>query len=66
VRTIDIHAHLMPQCLWRVVDAGGTWYGTRFEPGPGLGATVTNGRRSRVPNAKVRFAPEERLRDMDA
>jgi len=65
VRTIDIHAHLMPQCLWRVVDAGDAWYGTRFEPGPGLGATVTNGRRSRVPNAKVRFTPEERLRDMD-
>src|SRR5206468_2250561 len=55
----------MPQCLWRAVDAGDTWYGTRFEPGPGLGATVTNGRRSRVANAKVRFTPEERLRDMD-
>ncbi len=65
MRTIDIHAHLMPQCLWRTVDAGEAWYGTRFEPGAGLGATVTNGRRSRVPNAKVRFTPEERLRDMD-
>ena len=66
MRTIDVHAHLMPQCLWRTVDGGGSWYGTRFESGPGLGATVTNGRRSRVPNAKVRFTPEERLRDMDA
>jgi aminocarboxymuconate-semialdehyde decarboxylase len=65
MRTIDMHAHLMPQCLWRTVDAGEAWYGTRFEPGDGLGATVTNGRRSRVPNAKVRYTPEERLRDMD-
>ncbi|HYS15466.1 MAG TPA: amidohydrolase family protein [Candidatus Binatia bacterium] len=66
MRSIDIHAHLMPQCLWRTVDAGRAWYGTRYEPGEGLGATVTNGRRSRVPNLKVRFTPEERLRDMDA
>ena len=65
MRTIDVHAHLMPQCLWRTLDAGGTWYGTRFEPGPGLGATVTNGRRSRIASAKVRFTPEERLGDMD-
>src|SRR5262249_26653769 len=55
----------MPTCWWRVGDAGHAWYGTRFEPGRGLGATVTNGRRSRVPTAKVRFTPEERLRDMD-
>ena len=66
MRSIDIHAHLMPQCLWRTVDAGSEWYGTRFEPGEGLGATVTNGRKSRVATPKVRFTPEERLRDMDA
>jgi len=65
MRTIDIHAHLMPQCLWRAVDAGADWYGTRFEPGEGAGFTVTNGKRSRVPTPKVRFTPEERLRDMD-
>jgi len=65
MRTVDIHAHLMPQCLWRAVDAGRDWYGTRFEPGEGLGLTVTNGKKSRVPTPKVRFTPEERLRDMD-
>src|SRR6267142_4806791 len=51
MRSIDIHAHLMPQCLWRTVDSGGDWYGMRFD---------------RVPTPKVRFTPEERLRDMDA
>ena len=66
MRSIDIHAHLMPQCLWRTVDAGNAWYGTRYEPGEGLGVTVTNGRKSRVATPKVRFTPEERLRDMDA
>src|SRR5262245_18677003 len=66
MRTIDIHAHLMPQCLWRAVDAGRDWYGTRYEPGDGLGATVTGGKKSRLPTPKVRFTPDERLRDMDA
>jgi aminocarboxymuconate-semialdehyde decarboxylase len=66
MRSIDIHAHLMPQCLWRTVAAGRDWYGTRYEPGDGLGSTVTQGKRSRVSTPKVRFTPEERLADMDA
>jgi len=66
MRSIDIHAHVVPECLWRTVDAGKDWYGTRFEPGEGLGTTVTHGKRSRVTSPKVRFTPEERLEDMDA
>jgi len=64
--SIDIHAHLMPQCLWRTVATGRDWYGTRYEPGDGLGFTVTQGKRSRIATPKVRFTPEERLEDMDA
>ena len=66
MRSIDIHAHVVPECLWRTVDAGKDWYGTRFEPGEGLGTTVTHGKRSRVTSPKVRFTPEDRLKDMDA
>jgi aminocarboxymuconate-semialdehyde decarboxylase len=66
MRSIDIHAHVVPECLWRTVDAGKDWYGTRFEPGEGLGTTVTHGKRSRVTSPKVRFTPDERLKDMDA
>jgi len=66
MRSIDMHAHVVPQSLWRTVDAGRDWYGTRFEPGDGLGVTVTGGRRSQVSTPKVRFTPEERLADMDA
>jgi aminocarboxymuconate-semialdehyde decarboxylase len=62
--SIDIHAHVLPQCFWRAVDAGRDWYGTRFEADSG--ATVTDGKQSRIPMAKVRFTPEERLADMDA
>src|SRR5437879_4341675 len=45
MRSIDIHAHLMPQSLWRAVDAGRDWYGTTYERGEGLGTTVPQGRR---------------------
>src|SRR5262249_46648473 len=65
MRTIDIHAPLMRQCFGRAVDAGKDWYGTRHEAGEGLGATVTDGKRMRVPSAKLRSTPEERLKDMD-
>lgn len=66
MRTIDIHAHLMPQCLWKALDAGQAWYGVRYEPGQGLGFTVRHGKRNPVQSPKLRFTPEERLQDMDA
>ena len=66
MRTIDIHAHLMPQCFWKTVAAGQAWYGIRHEPGDGSGYMVSQGKRSAVPSPKVRFTPEERLKDMDA
>src|SRR5499427_3709139 len=64
--SIDIHAHLMPQSLWQTVGAGREWYGTRFEADGGLGSTVTAGKVSRIATPKVRFTPEERIKDMDA
>lgn len=65
MRTIDIHAHLMPQCLWRAIEAGQPWYGIRHEPGDGLGYTINAGKRRLINSPKLRFGPEERLRDMD-
>jgi aminocarboxymuconate-semialdehyde decarboxylase len=66
MRTIDIHAHLVPQSLWRAVEAGVPWHGYRHEPGDGLGTVVGGGRRIQFNSPKVRFTPEERLADMDA
>src|SRR5499426_3792135 len=65
MRSIDIHAHLMPQSLWRAVDAGQAWHGFRLEPGRGLGAVVRADKRVGVQTPKLRFTPEERLKDMD-
>jgi aminocarboxymuconate-semialdehyde decarboxylase len=66
MRTIDIHAHLVPDALWRAAEAGRQWHGFRHQPGEGLGTFVGGGRRIGFTSPKVRFTPEERLRDMDA
>jgi len=66
MRTIDIHAHLVPRSLWRAVEARQDWHGFRHEPGAGLGVMMGAGKRTAFSSPKVRFTPEERLSDMDA
>ena len=66
MRTIDIHAHLVPQAVWQAAAAGTDWYGYRHEPGEGLGSFIGDGKRTAFSSPKVRFTTEERLKDMDA
>ncbi len=66
MRTIDIHAHVVPQGLWRAADAAKEWYGYRHEKGDGLGTFIANGRRTGFTSPKVRLSAAERLKDMDA
>ena len=66
MKTIDIHAPLVPRSVWQAVEAKREWYGFRHEPGEGLGTMVANGKRTSFNSPKVRFTPEERLADMDA
>ncbi len=66
MRTIDIHAHLVPQCLWRAFDTGEAWHGIHHEAGPGAGVAVMEGRRVELGHPKIRFTPEDRLQDMNA
>jgi aminocarboxymuconate-semialdehyde decarboxylase len=66
MRTIDIHAHLVPRSLWQAAEARRDWYGFRHEPGDGLGTVMGNGKRTQFNSPKVRFTPEERIKDMDA
>src|SRR5467141_1274000 len=66
MRTIDIHAHLVPQAVWQAAAAGTDWYGYRHEPGEGLGSFIGDGKRTGFTSPKVRFTTDERLKDMDA
>src|SRR3989442_205583 len=66
MKSIDIHAHLVPKSVWQAAEAKRDWYGFRHEPGEGLGSFVGNGKRTQFTSPKVRLTPEERLKDMDA
>jgi aminocarboxymuconate-semialdehyde decarboxylase len=66
MKTIDIHAHIVPRSLWNAVEARREWHGFRHEPGEGLGTIVGGGMRTGFTSSKVRFTVEERLKDMDA
>lgn len=66
MKTIDIHAHLIPRSWWKAVEAKTPWYGFHHEPGPGAGTIIGGGKRAELITAKVRYTPEERLKDMDA
>jgi aminocarboxymuconate-semialdehyde decarboxylase len=62
MKTIDIHAHLVPRAVLQAIDAGRDWYGYR----PESGGMVGDGKRTTFSSPKVRFTPEERIKDMDA
>src|SRR2546425_106641 len=66
MKTIDIHAHLVPRSLWQAAEAGREWHGFRHEPGDGIGSMLGGGQRISFTSPKVRFTPEERLKDMDS
>ncbi len=66
MKTIDIHAHVVPESLWKAIDAKKDWHGFRHEPGEGLGAMVGGGMRTGFTSPKVRYSVAERLKDMDA
>ena len=47
MRSIDIHAHLTPQCFWRATEDGGDWHTLRREQDArGREYAVVGGRRS--------------------
>ena len=52
MRSIDIHAHLTPQCFLRAMDAGREWHS--IQPG------------TQTVNPRGTWTPEQRLADMDS
>jgi len=66
MRSIDIHAHILPGSLWKAIDAKKEWFGFRHEPGEGLGSVVGGGMRTHFTTPKARMGLEDRVKDMDA
>jgi aminocarboxymuconate-semialdehyde decarboxylase len=66
MRSIDVHAHLTPQCFWQATDNGGDWHTLRRETDArGMEYAVVGGRRQALP-PRARWTPEARLADMDS
>src|SRR6185436_13468258 len=66
MRSIDIHAHVTPQCFWRATENGGAWHTLRREKdAKGGEVAMVGGRRQSLP-PRARWTPEERIADMDS
>jgi len=66
MRSIDVHAHLTPQCFWQATEKGGDWHSLKREKDErGQECAIVGGRRQVLP-PRARWAPEERLADMDS
>ena len=66
MRSIDVHAHLTPQCFWQATENGGDWHTLRRETDArGMEYAVVGGRRQALP-PRARWTPEARLADMDS
>jgi aminocarboxymuconate-semialdehyde decarboxylase len=67
MRSIDIHAHVVPRSLWKAAEKGSEWHGYKHEAGDGgAGTLVANGVRTNLTSPKLLYTPEERMKDMDA
>lgn len=66
MRSIDIHAHLTPQCFWRATEGGGNWHTLRREQDARGRQVALVGDRRQILPPKTRWTPEERLADMDS
>ena len=66
MRSIDIHAHVTPQCFWRATENGGDWHTLRREKDARGGeVALVGGHRQALP-PRARWTPEERIADMDS
>jgi aminocarboxymuconate-semialdehyde decarboxylase len=66
MRSIDIHAHLTPQCFWRATENGGDWHGIKREQDAKGGEfALVGGQRQALP-PRARWTPEQRIADMDS
>jgi aminocarboxymuconate-semialdehyde decarboxylase len=65
MRSIDVHAHIVPDSLWKAIEGKADWHGYRHAPGQGHGGVVGGGMTTYFTTPKIRFSVEERLKDMD-
>ncbi|MFQ5861333.1 MAG: amidohydrolase family protein [Dehalococcoidia bacterium] len=66
MRSIDIHAHLTPQCFFRAVDSGKDWHGIKLERDTRGREFLVAGEHRAALHPRNRWTVEQRLADMDS
>jgi aminocarboxymuconate-semialdehyde decarboxylase len=66
MRSIDVHAHLTPQCFWQATEKGGDWHSLKREKAERGQECAIVGERRQVLPPRAKWTPEERLADMDS
>src|SRR5713101_3880049 len=66
MRSIDIHAHVTPQCFWKATENGGDWHSVKRERDAKGGELAIIGKSRQSLPPKARWTPEERIADMDS
>ena len=66
MRSIDVHAHLTPQCFWQATEKGGDWHSLKREKDERGQECAIVGERRQVLPPRAKWTPEERLADMDS
>ena len=66
MRSIDIHAHMVPQCFWKATEDGGDWHGIHREQDARGREVVVIGDSRGLLIPKTRWNAEQRLMDMDS
>lgn len=65
MRTIDIHAHFIPQSMWKTVETGADWFDITYQEENGVGFTLGPKGKDQVPLPKLRFTADQRINDMN-
>ena len=55
MRSIDIHAHITPQCFWRGTRDGGSWHGLRRESDGRGHELLVSGQEKRPPPSQIQL-----------
>src|SRR2546428_8941797 len=66
MRSIDVHAHLTPQCFWQATEKGGDWHTLKREKDErGQEIAIIGGRRQVLP-PPAKWMPEELSPELDS
>jgi aminocarboxymuconate-semialdehyde decarboxylase len=66
MRSIDIHAHYSPRCVYETLEAGKSWHGLTLERREGGLQMLVRGQKSKARKPKASWDVAQRMQDMNS